>query len=99
LIIGESGLVSTGHVKRFTVWRENHGMRPVFASYFLELFEQGDFVKLIVAIGVLDPVKTSALVLLFVHHDIKRVEGVQEPPSMTDIEINFFEVFIVEGFS
>jgi hypothetical protein len=27
LIIGESGLVSTGHVKRFTVWRENHGMR------------------------------------------------------------------------
>ena len=74
-------------------------MRPVFSADLLKFLEQGDVVELIVAIGILNPIKAAAHMLFFIYDDIKRVEGVAESPGVSDIKINFFEVIIGESLA
>lgn len=74
-------------------------MGSVFAAVLLELFEQADFVELIIAVGVLDAVEAAAAVLVVVDHDVEGVEGVAHAPGMADIEVDFLDIGVLEGFS
>ena len=74
-------------------------MRSVFASDFLEFFKELDFIKLVISIGVSNAVETSALVFFVIHDDVERIEGIAHSPSMTDVEIDLFDLIFLDGFS
>ena len=74
-------------------------MRTVFSAHLLKFFEQGDRVKLVVAIGVLQAVEAAALVAFFIHDNIEGIKGVTKSPGVTNIEVDFLEIFICESFA
>ena len=74
-------------------------MGAVLAADFLEFFEEFDFIELIVAIGVSNTIETAAHVLFLIYYGIEGIEGIAEPPGVSDIEVDFFNLRFLESFS
>jgi len=78
---GQIGVIATNHVQRFFIRRKFDAVGAVL-TFTDQVFEQGQLVELIVAIGILQTVKTGTFGQVFIRtvvdHHVQTVEGIQQ---------------------
>ena len=99
VVFRQLGLVAADDVEGFAIGAGDDGVGAVLAAVFLKFAEEFDGVELVIAIGVFQTIKAAASMGLVVDHDVEGIEGVAHSPGVTDIEIDLFDVGILEGFS
>jgi hypothetical protein len=88
--LGQIGVVAAIEVDAFAIGADDHAVQAVLTAAF-HGDELGDLVVLVVAIGVLEAVE-AVLLAVFVHHDVKAVEGGEQSVGLAEFDSELFGV-------
>src|SRR5256885_17135081 len=87
---GDLRLVAADNEQRFSVWREQDGVRTVISAAARQDTERLDRIEFTVAVGVAAAIQAAGFAIIVVH-DVETVEGPHKDLSAADFYVERFD--------